>query len=102
MPMARNALAFYTYPSDNPPATAKDIKNITYAFPNVGGTTTLQAGDKVNIGQFNPGTSIGFVIIDQCLGWTINFINNSSIHYCTNYVLKSRKGSWIKKACCID
>src|SRR5690606_6517183 len=58
-----NALAFYTYATDNPPATAKDIERITYIFPNSGKGTPLQPGDKVTLGQFNPGVSVGFVLL---------------------------------------
>src|SRR5437868_1969171 len=45
-----NALAYYTYPTTQPPATAKDIKSMIYFFPNVGHLSTLTPGDKVKIG----------------------------------------------------
>ena len=31
-----NSMAFYTYPTTQPPASAKDIQLITYIFPNSG------------------------------------------------------------------
>ncbi len=62
----RNTLAYYTYPTQNPPTTPSNIAKITYIFPNA---TPLNAGgglplgSKVNIGTFGPGTSIGFVLM---------------------------------------
>ena len=94
---SNNAIAFYTYSTDNPPTTAKDIEKITYAFPNVGPATTLQAGDKVNIGQFNPGTSIGFVLLINAWDSKSNSLNNNSIHYCTNYILNPEKDPGLRK-----
>ena len=82
-----NALAFYTYETDNPPVNAKDIKKIIYAFPNVGPVTPLKPGDKVKLGQFNPGTSVGFVLLINAWDKTAKNLNNNSIHYVTNYIL---------------
>lgn len=92
-----NALAFYSYPTDNPPASAKDIERITYAFPNVGESTPLKPGDKVSLGQFNPGTSVGFVLLIS--GWDkkAKSLNNKSVHYCTNYVLNPEKDPGLRK-----
>ena len=58
-----NTLGFYTYPTNAPPSAAKDIQTITYIFPQAGVRTYLEAGDKVKIGRFDPGTSIGFVLL---------------------------------------
>lgn len=66
-----NSLGYYTYPTGNPPATINDIANITVIYPNVsyaGSGGGLQAGMKVNIGRFQPGTTIGFVLVAQ--GWS--------------------------------
>ncbi len=65
--LATNAFGFYTYPTGQAPTTAADIKQITYIFPNVGPQTPLQPGDKVNLGHFNAGTTIGFVLFVN--GW---------------------------------
>ena len=93
----KNTLAFYTYPSNNPPATAKDIKNITFAFPNVGPTTTLQPGHKVNIGRFNPGTSVGFVLLINAWDNDKREINSNTIHYCTNHILNPEKDPGLRR-----
>ncbi len=61
----RNAIGFYTYPTGTPPQSMADISSVNIIFPNLsfsgsgGGLTT---GDKVNIGRFNPGTSVGLVL----------------------------------------
>ncbi|WP_157544025.1 LruC domain-containing protein [Mucilaginibacter paludis] len=71
-----NSLAFYTYTTGNPPATEADIKNATLVFPNASGLGSgggLSAGNKVKIGTFNAGTSIGFILIGN--GWTGKGVN---------------------------
>lgn len=82
-----NALAYYTYPTTQPPASAKDIKNIIYFFPNVGHLSTLTPGDKVKIGTFSAGTSIGFVLMQNAWDSTKASLNNDVTHFCTNDVL---------------
>jgi hypothetical protein len=82
-----NALAFYTYSTSQPPASAKDIKNIIYFFPNVGHLSTLTPGDKVKIGSFTSGTSIGFVLMQNAWDSTKATLNNDAVHFCTNDVL---------------
>lgn len=66
----RNILGFYTYPTGNPPSNVDDIESIKVAFPNAsfaGSGGGLNAGDKVNLGRFEPGTTIGFTLIAN--GW---------------------------------
>jgi len=72
----KNVLGFYTYDTGNPPATVEDISEVTIIFPNVsfaGSGGGLQSGDKVRIGRFDPGTSVGFVLLAN--GWN-GSINN--------------------------
>ena len=67
---AKNALGFYTYDINNPSATTPTKDDITIVFPNVSGVSSggsLQVGDKVNIGSFEAGTGIGWVLIAD--GW---------------------------------
>jgi hypothetical protein len=92
-----NAIAFYTYPTTTPPASAKDIREITYVFPNAGMNTKLQAGDKVKIGRFNAGTSVGFVLLRD--GWdaTSKTLNNQAVHFCSNDVLNPEVDPNLKK-----
>lgn len=66
----RNAIAYYVYPTNQEPATLADIDSIFVLFPNLsfsGSGGGLQSGDKVLIGQFNPGQSIGLVLLAN--GW---------------------------------
>lgn len=71
-----NTLAYYTYPTNNPPATVSDISYITYLFPNVrfkGDGGNLSSGDKINLGTFDAGTTIAFVLMEN--SWSGSAIN---------------------------
>lgn len=92
-----NTLAFYTYLTNKPPATSKDIKNITYIFPNAGQGTTLQAGDKVKIGRFDAGNSVGFVLLSNCWNPVSKQFNNDVVHFCSNDVLNPEVNPSLKK-----
>lgn len=92
-----NSLAFYTYPSSTPPASAKDIKNIIYFFPNVGRLTGLNAGDKIKIGKFDPGTSIGFVLMQNAWDTVYASLNNDAVHFCSNDVLNPEVDPKLKR-----
>ena len=82
-----NTFAFYTYPTSAPPASTDDIKTITYVFPNAGYLTPLKKGDKVKIGRFAAGTSIGFVLLKNAWDNTTHTINSKAVHFCSNDVL---------------
>ncbi len=92
-----NAIAFYTYPTNAPPSSAKDIHVITYFFPHAGSGTPLQAGDKVKIGRFNAGTSIGFVLLQNAWDNTTGKLNDKSVHFCSNDVLNPEVDPNLKK-----
>ena len=83
-----NALAYYTYPTGQSPTSAKDIKNIIYFFPHVSGISKpLSAGDKVKLGTFNPGTSIGFVVMEDAWDSAASTLDNKAVHLCSNDAL---------------
>lgn len=92
-----NAFAFYTYPSNQPPASTADIKNITYIFANAGSGTSLKRGDKVKIGRFEPGTSIGFVVLQKAWDGVSKTLNNKVVHFCSNDVLNPEVDPNLKK-----
>ncbi|MEO6683711.1 MAG: DUF4114 domain-containing protein [Ginsengibacter sp.] len=92
-----SALGFYTYPTNNPPLKAKDIKEIVYAFPNAGGKTTLKPGDKVKLGSFSPGTSVGFVLLVNAWDLETRKLNPNAIHYCTNDILNPETDPSLRK-----
>jgi hypothetical protein len=92
-----NVFGFYTYPTNNPPITSKDIKTITYVFPNAGNGTTLLAGDKVKLGRFEVGTSVGFVILPDGWSKTNKTINKNAVHFCSNDALNPENDPNLKK-----
>jgi LruC domain-containing protein len=66
----RNAIGFYTYPTATPPQSLADINQVNVAFPNLsfsGSGGGLVTGDKINLGRFQPGTSLGVVLLAN--GW---------------------------------
>jgi hypothetical protein len=94
---ATNTLAFYTYPTNQPPTSTKDIKVITYIFPHAGGKTPLQAGDKVKIGRFNAGTSVGFILIQRGWDTAAQTINNKWVHFYTHDALNPEADPALKR-----
>ncbi len=82
----KNALGFYTYPTDNPPATPEDIETIYIALPNAslqGYGGSIVPGDKIHLGVFEPGVSIGFVLVAN--GWNGTDVGNGIVkHYSDN------------------
>ncbi len=66
----KNALGFYTYPTNNPPTSPDQITNFQIVYPNVsflGSGGGLNTGNKVYLGQFPANTSIGYFLIPD--GW---------------------------------
>ncbi len=73
----RNAIAFYTYPTGSPPFNISEIDTLTVIFPNLsfqGSGGGLQSGNKIHLGVFQPGTSIGLALLAD--GWDGNNSNN--------------------------
>jgi hypothetical protein len=93
----KNAVAFYTYPTSTPPTSPKDIKKITYIFPNAGYRTSLVAGDKVSIGTFDPGVSIGFVLLQDAWNPNEKKPNNEAVHFCYSDALNPEVSPSLKK-----
>ncbi len=78
----KNALGFYTYDINNPPATANDIDTINFVFPNasfLGDGGGLVSGDKVKIGQFPANTGIGWVLLQNAWGW--GSVSTNKLHF---------------------
>ncbi|HTM91053.1 MAG TPA: DUF4114 domain-containing protein, partial [Flavisolibacter sp.] len=74
-----------------------DIQKITYVFPNAGHLSPLWAGDKVKIGSFNAGTSIGFVLMQDAWNDATKTLNNAAVHFCSNDVLNPETNPALKK-----
>lgn len=79
-----NSLGYYTYPTNSPPNSASEISKITIIFPNssaVGSAGGLNSGDKVKLGRFNAGTSIGFVLLQNAWNSTSGVMTNTVKFY---------------------
>ena len=92
-----NSIAYYTYPSNQPPTSAKDIKLITYIFPSAGFNTPLIPGDKIKLGTFQPGNSLGFVLMQNAWNGSKGMPNNDAMHFCSNDVLNPEPDPKLKK-----
>ncbi|MEI7663679.1 MAG: LruC domain-containing protein, partial [Bacteroidota bacterium] len=65
-----NSLGFFTFNTNQPPTTAAQIDTIHLVFPNVsnnGSGGGLYPGNKVRLGHFAAGKSIGFALVPH--GW---------------------------------
>ena len=93
----KNSIAFYTYPTNQSPTSAKDIQLITYVFPNAGNLTPLVSGDKVKIGRFDPGTSIGFVLMQNAWDVDAKTLDDNAVHFCSNDALNPEVDPKLKK-----
>ena len=79
-----NSLGYYTYPTNRPPTSASAIDKITLIFPNssaVGSAGGLNSGDKVKLGRFAAGTSIGFVLLQNAWSSTSGVLTNTVKFY---------------------
>ncbi|MBL7815577.1 MAG: LruC domain-containing protein [Saprospiraceae bacterium] len=66
----RNSLGYYIFPTNKPPTTAAAISQLKVIFPNVsyvGSGGGLRTGDKVSLGNFSAGTTIGWFLVPD--GW---------------------------------
>ena len=93
-----NSIAFYTYPTNKPPTSATDIKLITYVFPHTGGLfSPLHPGDKVKIGRFDVGTSVGFVLLQSAWNLNSHTLDNNTAHFFTTDALNPEMDPNLKK-----
>ncbi|MEO6134043.1 MAG: DUF4114 domain-containing protein [Ginsengibacter sp.] len=92
-----NSLAFYTYPTGQSPTSTKDIDSITFIFPSCGNKSPLNPGDKVKIGNFASGTSIGFVLLRDGWDTTSHKLRTDVIHFCSNDILNPEVDPNLKK-----
>ena len=93
-----NTLAYYTYKTGSAPNDASDIKNATIVLPNSsanGSGGGLKAGNKVKLGVFEAGTSIGFILIADA--WTGKGINTGNTKYYSDAALNPERKSSKRK-----
>ena len=89
----KNSIGFYTYNTGQPPITPDDVKTITYAFPSAGNNTPLKAGDKIKLGKFNAGTTIGLVVMQGAWNPDTKSPDNDVLHFCTDAILNPEGSS---------
>lgn len=95
---SRNAIGFYTYQTGKAPTSPKDIKKITYVFPLAGSQASpLKPGDKVKIGTFEEGTTIGLVLLKNAWDASTKTLNNKAVHFCYNDILNPEVDPKLKK-----
>ncbi|GAA4334539.1 hypothetical protein GCM10023149_41960 [Mucilaginibacter gynuensis] len=93
-----NTLAYYTYKTGTPPTSASDITNATIILPNASNTGSagaLNAGDKVKLGRFEAGTSIGFILLQNA--WTGSGIKTDGTKYFSQDNLNPESSASLKK-----
>jgi len=94
-----NSVGYYTFPTANPPSTTADITKINLMFPNAslyGSGGNMRAGDKVKLGTFKAGTSIGFVLFPN--GWAGNGnVNTGGTKYFTDTKLNPEPTMALKR-----
>ncbi len=77
-----NSLGYYTYTTGTPPKTMADISNFTIVYPNAslkGSGGGENSGDKVKIGRFAAGTSIGWFLVVN--GWNGTTVSNAPTYF---------------------
>lgn len=93
-----NSLAYYTYKTGSEPTSVFDIDNATLVFPNAsayGSGGGLKSGDKVKLGRFTAGTSIGFVLLQNA--WTGSGVNTGNTKFYSDYKLNPERTTANKK-----
>ncbi len=100
----QNALGFYTYRTGSAPTSASGgtlfggIDKITYIFPNASTTGSgggLKSGDKVKLGTFDAGTTIGFVLLQNA--WSGSGVNTSGTKFYTQDEFNPENTSALRK-----
>lgn len=74
-----NSIGYYTYPTNQPPATVDDIDSIKIILPNAslsGSGGQLVSGNKIYLGRYPANVSIGFVLIAN--GWNGTGVGNGN------------------------
>ncbi|MBC7745211.1 MAG: DUF4114 domain-containing protein [Flavobacterium sp.] len=93
-----NSIGYYMYKTGSPPVKPADIQNVNFIFPNASSNDggTLMSGDKVKLGTFDPGVSIGFVLLNN--GWdkVAKVVNKNAPHFCSAKVLNPEDNIQLK------
>ncbi len=79
-----NTLGFYKFPTNSPPQSLGDIDSIKIVIPNAslqGSGGTMRSGDKINIGRYDAGTSIGFVLLQNAWSSSSHTVNTNATKF---------------------
>lgn len=77
-----NAIGYYTYDAQKPPAKVSDISKLNVIFPNSslprsGGG--LKSGSKVYLGRFDTGQAIGWFLVPN--GWSSGKVYGTTVYF---------------------
>ena len=80
----RNTIGYYVYDTKNPPKNAKEIDTIYTVLPNAsmafsGGN--MKSGDKISLGVFDAGKTIGFVLFADAWRNYENYSTSATTFY---------------------
>jgi LruC domain-containing protein len=97
-----NSLGYYTYPTGQEPTSANQIDTIRVILPNASlkgsqGVGNMLMGDKVKIGRFKAGTSVGFVLIQNAYNTTDKSINYNAAKFYTDERLNPEASNSLKR-----
>lgn len=91
----KNTLGYYVFDTNNPPTSLNDIDTITYLFPNTSFINSgggLRSGDKVLVGRFPAGKSIGWVLLSNA--WSGTGVNSNAQKFFSNKVLNPESAAY--------
>jgi len=97
-----NTLGYYTYPTGQKPTSADQIDTVKVILPNASlkgsqGMGNMLMGDKVKIGRFKPGTSVGFVLIQNAYNTRDKSINYNAAKFYTDEQLNPEASNSLKR-----
>lgn len=94
----KNTLGYYTYKTGNAPKSLADIESIYYVLPICslkGSGGSMSSGDKVKLGTFPAGTTVGLVLFAN--GWNGNVNTTYTSAFFTNENLNPETKSSLKR-----
>jgi len=77
-----NSIGYYSYDTKSPPQSIKDISDFNIIFPNAslsGSGGGMKSGDKVLLGRFDTGKSIGWFLVPN--GWNDKSVTGSPTYF---------------------
>ncbi|MBN9297675.1 MAG: LruC domain-containing protein [Filimonas sp.] len=94
----RNSIGYYTYPTNKPPTDGGDIDTVRYVFPNAslyGSGGGMRSGDKVKLGRFPAGTTIGFTLLQDA--WNGYAVSTSGAKFYSDPQLNPETSASLQK-----